>query len=148
MQAERKRLLDEAEFYPKGNLPPKLRRDLDGNSAVIEAQLQAIANQKDEAAQKNAFYDDELAKLRKLWDPQRAESEPASRRTTDSPRARRPAGATAQLGDQRRWYWVAPNSTSRSASLRSGLRSPASTSTPRCTAGRAAIRSNQSLRRG
>jgi len=25
LQAERKRLLDEAEFYPKGNLPPKLR---------------------------------------------------------------------------------------------------------------------------
>ena len=73
LQAERKRLLDEAEFYPKGNLPPKLRRDLDANSAVIEAQLQAIANQKDEAAQKNAFYDDELAKLKKLWDPARGE---------------------------------------------------------------------------
>ena len=41
--------------------------------AVIEAQLQAIANQKDEAAQKNAFYDDELAKLKKLWDPARGE---------------------------------------------------------------------------
>jgi hypothetical protein len=74
LHAERKRLLDEAEFYPKGNLPPKLRRDLDANSAVIEAQLQAIVNQKDEAAQKNAFYDDELAKLRKLWDPRHAES--------------------------------------------------------------------------
>jgi hypothetical protein len=73
LQAERKRLLEETEFYPKGNLPPKLRRDLDANSAVIEAQLQAIANQKDEAAQKNAFYDDELAKLTKLWDPQRGE---------------------------------------------------------------------------
>ena len=73
LQAERKRLLDEAEFYPTGNLPPKLRRDLDANSAVIEAQLQAIANQKDEAAQKNAFYDDELAKLKKLWDPKRPE---------------------------------------------------------------------------
>ena len=36
--------------------------------------LQAIANQKDEAAQKNAFYDDELAKLKKLWDPRRAET--------------------------------------------------------------------------
>ena len=74
LHAERKRLLDEAEFYPKGDLPPKLRRDLDANSAVIAAQLQAIANQKDEAAQKNAFYDDELAKLKKLWNPQRGES--------------------------------------------------------------------------
>jgi hypothetical protein len=74
LHAERKRLLEEAEFYPKGNLPPKLRRDLDANSAVIEAQLQAIATQNDEAAQKNAFYDEELAKLRKLWDPRRAET--------------------------------------------------------------------------
>ena len=76
LQTERKRLLDEAEFYPKGNLPPKLRRDLDGNSAVIAAQLQAISLQKDEAAQKNAFYDEELAKLRKLWLPRQAETKP------------------------------------------------------------------------
>jgi hypothetical protein len=74
LHAERKRLLDEAEFYPSGNLPPKLRRDIDANSAVIAAQTQAIANQKDEAAQKNAFYDEELAKLKKLWLPQRAET--------------------------------------------------------------------------
>ena len=40
---------------PNGNLPPKLRRDLDANTAVIAAQLEAIANQKDEAAQKNKF---------------------------------------------------------------------------------------------
>ncbi len=71
LQGERKRLLEEAEFYPSGNLPTKLRRDLDANTAVIEAQTQAITNQKEEAAQKNAFYDDELAKLKKLWLPQR-----------------------------------------------------------------------------
>ena len=71
LKAERKRLLDEAEFYPSGNLPPKLRRDLDANSALIEAQTQAIVNQRDEAAQKNAFYDQELAKLQTLWMPQR-----------------------------------------------------------------------------
>jgi len=73
LQSERKRLLDEAEFYPKGNLPPKLRRDIDANSAVIAAQTQAIANQKDEAEQKNAFYDEELAKLRKLWGPRQSD---------------------------------------------------------------------------
>ena len=67
--AERQRLRNEEEFYPKGNLPPKLRRDLDSNSALIEGQTQAIASLKDEAAQKNAFYDDELAKLRILWLP-------------------------------------------------------------------------------
>lgn len=68
--AERQRLRNEAEFYPNGNLPPKLRRDIDSNAALIEAQTAAITAQKDDAAQKNAFYDDELAKLRKLWLPQ------------------------------------------------------------------------------
>ena len=64
---ERKHLLEEAEFYPKGNLPPKLRRDIDTNSALIAAQTLAIENQKAEAAQKNAFYDEQLVKLKKLW---------------------------------------------------------------------------------
>ena len=64
---ERKRLLEEAEFYPKGNLPAKLRRDIDTNSALIAAQTLAIENQNEEAAQKNAFYDEQLVKLKKLW---------------------------------------------------------------------------------
>jgi len=64
---ERKRLSDEAEFYPKGNLPVKLRRDIDTNDALIAAQAQAIESQKLEAAQKNAFYDGQLVKLKKLW---------------------------------------------------------------------------------
>jgi hypothetical protein len=76
LQGERKRLLDESEFYPSGNLPTKLRRDLDANTAVIAAQTQAIVNQKDEAAQKNAFYDDELAKLKKLWLAKGTDSRP------------------------------------------------------------------------
>src|SRR5439155_26930160 len=68
--AERQRLRNEAEFYPSGNLPPKLRRDIDANTALIEAQTAAIATQNDDAAQKNAFYDEELGKLKKLWLPQ------------------------------------------------------------------------------
>ena len=76
LQADRKHLLEEAEFYPSGNLPTKLRRDIDANSAVIAAQTQAIANQKEEAAQKNKFYDVELAKLKTLWLAKGAESRP------------------------------------------------------------------------
>lgn len=67
--AEQKRLRDEAEFYPNGNLPAKLRRDIDANSALIAAQTEAIAAQKDNAAQKTAFYDGELARLKTLWSP-------------------------------------------------------------------------------
>ena len=73
---ERKRLLEEAEFYPKGNLPAKLRRDIDTNSALIAAQTLAIENQKEEAAQKNAFYDEQLVKLKKLWLPRQTETRP------------------------------------------------------------------------
>jgi len=70
----RKRYLEEAEFYPSGNLPAKLRRDIDGNSALIAAQAQAIESQKEDAARKNAFYDEELSKLKKLWLPQRGDT--------------------------------------------------------------------------
>jgi len=67
---EQKRLRDEAEFYPSGNLPAKLKRDIDANSALIAAQTEAITAQKDNAAQKTAFYDAELARLKTLWSPQ------------------------------------------------------------------------------
>jgi hypothetical protein len=65
--ADRKHFLEEAEFYPSGNLPVKLRRDTDANSALIAAQAQVIETQKNEAAQRNAFYDEQLAQLKKMW---------------------------------------------------------------------------------
>ncbi|SFO24676.1 hypothetical protein SAMN05443579_1023 [Variovorax sp. PDC80] len=49
---------------------------------------------------------------------------------------------------QRFSYWVLPKSTSRALSSVMGLRRSASTFTPRCTAGRSAMPSNQSFRRG
>lgn len=71
---ERQRLRNEAEFYPNGNLPAKLKRDIDSNSALITAQTEAITAQKDNAAQKTAFYDGELSRLNALWSPQRGET--------------------------------------------------------------------------
>ena len=50
--------------------------------------------------------------------------------------------------DQRRTSWVLPNRISLALSSLTGGRRAASTWTPRCTAGRAAIRSNQRLRCG
>ena len=62
---------------------------------------------------------------------------------------RRNADSTSGgAGFQRRWYCVWPNSTSFSASVRTGWRSSASTCTPRCTAGRSPMRSNQALSAG
>ena len=132
---ERQRLLNEAEFYPKGSLPPKLRRDLDSNTALIEAQTEAIATQKADAAQKNAFYDDELARLKKLWVPQ------GDRRGCVAPAGLRRALSAARTASRR----TAPRARRR---CERACAVSASTSTPRCTAGRAAMRSNQPLRRG
>jgi hypothetical protein len=70
LSEDRKHLLEEAEFYPDGKLPPKLRRDLDTNGALLEAQMQAAAKQAEDAAQINSFYDEELKKLKTLWTPQ------------------------------------------------------------------------------
>ena len=67
---DRKRLLEEAEFYPDGKLPPKLKRDLETNGALLEAQKQATAKQQEETAQINSFYDTELKQLKTLWKPQ------------------------------------------------------------------------------
>lgn len=67
LAAERKPLLDEAEFYKGKPLPAKLKQSLDLNDAAIEAQHVLIENQKAELVRINKSYDAELARLRKLW---------------------------------------------------------------------------------
>jgi hypothetical protein len=65
--AERKPLLDEAEFYKGRALPAKLKQAMDANDAAIEAQQVLIENQKAEAVRINGRFDAELSRLRKLW---------------------------------------------------------------------------------
>ncbi|NCT84480.1 MAG: hypothetical protein GXC94_15125 [Comamonadaceae bacterium] len=67
LTAERKPLLDEAEFYTGKPLPAKLKQALDANDASIEAQQVLIENQKAELVRINARFDAELARLKKLW---------------------------------------------------------------------------------
>ena len=67
LSAERKKLLDEAEFYVGKPLPSKLKLALDSNDASLEAQQSLITNQQSEVGRINALYDLELARLRKLW---------------------------------------------------------------------------------
>ena len=67
LKAERKPLLDEAEFYIGKSMPSKLKLALDANDASLEAQESLVLNQKTEVARINALYDVELARLRKLW---------------------------------------------------------------------------------
>jgi hypothetical protein len=67
LAAERKPLLDEAEFYKGKPLPPKLKSALDSNDASAEAQRAAAATQEAELVRINRIYDAELERLRKLW---------------------------------------------------------------------------------
>ena len=67
LEAERKPLLDEAEFYKGKSLPPKLKGQLDANDASLEAQKEAAANQQAEIERVNRNFDVELARLQRLW---------------------------------------------------------------------------------
>ena len=67
LNAERKKLLDEAEFYVGKALPSKVKLALDSNDASLEAQKSLILNQQSEVGRINALYDIELGRLKKLW---------------------------------------------------------------------------------
>jgi hypothetical protein len=65
--AERKPLMDEAEFYKGKPLPVKLKQQLDANDAAADAQRVLIENLKAELVRVSKLYDVELARLKKLW---------------------------------------------------------------------------------
>ena len=67
LTADRKPLMDEAEFYVGKPLPLKLKQQLDANDAATDAQRSLIQNQQAEIGRINALFDNELARLRKLW---------------------------------------------------------------------------------
>ena len=67
LAAERKPLMEEAEFYKGKGLPAKLRQQLDANEAATSAQRDAQANQKAELDRVNKLFDGELGRLKRLW---------------------------------------------------------------------------------
>lgn len=67
LAAERKPLLDEAEFYKGKALPPKLKSQIDANDTAVDAQKAAAANQEAELGRINRLFDIELERLQKLW---------------------------------------------------------------------------------
>jgi len=67
LAAERKPLLDEAEFYVGKPLPPRLKAAIEANDASAEAQRVAGQGQETELARVNKLYDAELERLRRLW---------------------------------------------------------------------------------
>lgn len=64
---ERKTLDDEAEFYKKKTLPPKLKQALDVNEAAMDAQKLFLDQRAAERVRVNRRYDLELTRLQKLW---------------------------------------------------------------------------------
>lgn len=67
LASERKPMLDELEFYKGKRVPLKLQHQLDMNDASATAQRESIDNQKAEMVRVNKLYDEELARLKKLW---------------------------------------------------------------------------------
>jgi hypothetical protein len=67
LQAERKPLDSEIEFYKGKPLPPKLKAQIEANDTAVEAQKEAAANQQAELSRVNRIYDTELARLQRLW---------------------------------------------------------------------------------
>jgi hypothetical protein len=67
LEADRKALLNEAEFYRKGNMPPQLKRKLDENDIGVGGALRSIAAQQAEITKVNERFDTELVRLKRLW---------------------------------------------------------------------------------
>jgi hypothetical protein len=67
LEAERKPLLDEAEFFAVRTLPAGLKAQLDANDAAMAAQRAAMQTQEAELERINRLYDTELDRLRLLW---------------------------------------------------------------------------------
>ncbi len=70
LHAQRKKLLEETEFY-KGpaQYPPRLQRQLQESEQAIAAQRRALAAQAEEKNRVAARFDEELARLKTLWAP-------------------------------------------------------------------------------
>jgi hypothetical protein len=67
LQAERKPLASEAEFYRGRQVPVRLKQQLEANDTSVAAQRDLIQTQEAELARLNRLYDAELEQLRKLW---------------------------------------------------------------------------------
>jgi len=94
LQADRKELLQEAEFFKGKQMPYKLKSRMEANEATQQAQRDIIQNQKAEMVRINALYDAELARLRRLWAGAPLGSVPASVPATAAPVVSPPASSS------------------------------------------------------
>ena len=62
----RKKLDDEREFYPKGNIPEKLKRAYEGNDAIMRSEQKIIENLKADIVRINERFDEDRKRFREL----------------------------------------------------------------------------------
>lgn len=67
LQAERKPLTEEAEFFRGRQVPARLRQQIEANETSVAAQRDLVLTQEAELVRINRIYDNELEHLRKLW---------------------------------------------------------------------------------
>jgi hypothetical protein len=70
LREQRKKADQEAEFYktrPPEQWPPQLRRQIDDNEQQIAAQERFVTAQEEEKRRIGGRYDEELARLKRLW---------------------------------------------------------------------------------
>jgi hypothetical protein len=67
LDAERRPLTEEAEFYRGRPLPARLKQQIEANETSVAAQRELMQTQEAELGRVNRIYDSELEHLRKLW---------------------------------------------------------------------------------
>ena len=67
LEAERKPLASEVEFYRGRSIPARLKQQMEANDTSVAAQRDLIQTQEAELVRVNRIYDNELEHLRKLW---------------------------------------------------------------------------------
>ena len=67
LEAERKPLASEIEFYRGRSVPGRLKQQLEANDTSVAAQRDLMQTQEAELVRVNRIYDNELEHLRKLW---------------------------------------------------------------------------------
>jgi hypothetical protein len=83
LEAERKPLTEEAEFFRGRSVPARLKQQIEANETSVAAQRDLIQTQEAELQRINRIYDAELEHLRKLWGGAR----PGSISLVSAPRA-------------------------------------------------------------
>ena len=67
LERSRKQLDSEAEFYQGREMPRGLKSQFDANQASMAAQRELLKNQQAELKRVNSSFDDDLARLKRLW---------------------------------------------------------------------------------